>query len=353
MQDTATRDSGPVDAPASLESVTAEIEAGGGEAPASDLEDVTQELVNEVESDGQADKAPETENDATDPIEPDTVTEEATPDDNEASDDNADQADPDEPKYTVKVNGEEREVPLSELQKGYSRTEDYKAKTMALADERRALDQAKATVETDVQSQYANELKQQIDQFEALDPVLSEARQIDWDRLKAEDPATFVQYSEAVNQRLALIEQHRGKIAQIEQQQSQRAAESAQAEMSQRMDIAANKIVEMMPELKEGDAFQRFATDNIGYLRETGFTPDEIQEAVDDRALLLADKARKWDAHQAAIAALPARKVVPKSAVKPLTSDGTSSSAPQKRFPANASREAKGDWIVNEILNSE
>ncbi len=354
MQDTATRESGPVDAPASLESVTAEIEAGGAEAPASNLEDVTQELVNEVESDGQADKAPETEDNATDPIEKEEPeSEEATPDDETASEDTADQADPDEPKYTVKVNGEEREVPLSELQKGYSRTEDYKAKTMALADERRALEQAKATVEQDVQGQYANELTQRLAEFEALDPVLMEARQIDWDRLKAEDPATFVQYSEAVNQRLALIDQHRGQIAQIEQAQASRAAETAQAELSQRMDMAANKIVEMMPELTEGDSFQRFATDNIAYLRETGFTPNEIQEAVDDRALMLADKARKWDAHQAAIKSLPARKVVPKSAVRPLTSDGTSSAAPQKRFPTNASREAKGDWIVNEILNSE
>ena len=49
MEDTATPETGPVDAPASIESITAEIEAGGGNEPADDLEAVTQELVNEAE----------------------------------------------------------------------------------------------------------------------------------------------------------------------------------------------------------------------------------------------------------------------------------------------------------------
>jgi hypothetical protein len=146
--------------------------------------------------------------------------------------------------------------------------------------------------------------------FEALDPVLSEARQIDWDRLKAEDPATFVQYSDAVNQRLKLIEQHRGE-SKSKQETTQQSQQQASRVCSNGSNTSANKIVEAMPELAREENFQRFATDNIGYLRETGFTPDEINDALDDRTLMLADKARRWDACNGPRRACPPRRSFP------------------------------------------
>lgn len=335
-EDTATPETGPVDAPSSMESVIAELTEGKPKADAAD--EVVAEL--QAEEDGQPLEDPDTE----DPTEPDEESEEATQEE--------DQAEPTEdPVHKVKVNGEEIDVPLSELLNGYSRTEDYKSKTMALADERRAVEAQKATIEQDVQRQYASDLKQTVDMFEALDPVLSEARQIDWDRLKAEDPATFVQYSDAVSQRLRLVEQHREKIRQIEQRQTEQAKQASEAERVQRLDIAANKIVETMPELKEGDNFQRFATDNIGYLREIGFSPEEINEAIDDRALILADKARRWDALQRAKQGLPAKKVVKKSAVKPMTTDASDSSrSSTTRIPPKSNREGRVNYVINELM---
>lgn len=349
MDTTATPETGPVGAPATLESVTAEFEAGG-EGPASTgVEEIVDELVKETEGDGQADEAPETEESATDPI---NETEEAEEGDPESEPEEASDEPPaDDPIVKVKVNGEEVEVPLSEALKGYSRTEDYKAKTMALADERRALEQAKATVETDVRQQYASQLKQATDLFEALDPVLAEARQVDWNRLKAEDPATFVQFSEAVQQRMALINEHREQAARIEQERAQASQQELEAERVQRLDMAATKIVETMPELATEENFQRFATESIGYLREAGFAGDEIMDAVDDRVLILADKARKWDLHQQATANLPAKKVVPKSKVKPMTSDAADSSRSSKpRLRPTAGRDEKVDFVLKELL---
>ena len=48
--------------------------------------------------------------------------------------------------YTVKVDGEESEVTLEELQDGYQRQADYTRKTQELADERKRLQQAEAIV---------------------------------------------------------------------------------------------------------------------------------------------------------------------------------------------------------------
>jgi len=53
---------------------------------------------------------------------------------------------PQEPAYTVKVDGEEAQVTLEELQNGYQRQADYTRKTQEIAVERERLQQAEAIV---------------------------------------------------------------------------------------------------------------------------------------------------------------------------------------------------------------
>lgn len=53
---------------------------------------------------------------------------------------------PEEPGYTVKIDGEEQQVTLEELQNGYQRQADYTRKTQEIAAERERLQQAEAIV---------------------------------------------------------------------------------------------------------------------------------------------------------------------------------------------------------------
>ncbi len=53
---------------------------------------------------------------------------------------------PEEPGYTVKIDGEEQQVTLEELQQGYQRQADYTRKTQEIAAERDRLQQAEAIV---------------------------------------------------------------------------------------------------------------------------------------------------------------------------------------------------------------
>lgn len=53
---------------------------------------------------------------------------------------------PEEPGYTVKIDGEEQQVSLEELQQGYQRQADYTRKTQEIAAERDRLQQAEAIV---------------------------------------------------------------------------------------------------------------------------------------------------------------------------------------------------------------
>ena len=337
MSDTATPETGPVDAPASLESVVAEFEAGT-EAPVDALQEVTQELVNEAEGKGDAEQAPATEDDATEPEADAAEPEESTPE---------------EPTYTVKVNGEEIAVPLPELLKGYSRTEDYKAKTAAVAEQRRQLEAKATSIEADIKAAYANQLEEATNLFAEFDPVLAQAKTIDWQALKQADPAAYVQAQDAVQERLNAIQQMQAKAAQHRTGAQQAQAAKVEHERAERFEQAASKIVETMPELAEEGKFLAFAQDAIGLLRSEGFETAEIAEVLDDRVLRLANDARRWRDYQAAQKALPEKKIVPKSAVKPLTTDGAGSRATPPRFPANASRDRKASWVVNQILSED
>ncbi len=333
MTDTATPETGPVDAPASLESIVSEFEAGG-ETPDDTIEAVTQELVNEAEGAGDSEQEPGTEEDATN--DDASVPEEGNPE---------------EPSYTVKVNGEEQTVPLSELLKGYSRTEDYKAKTMAVADERRALEAERTNLSASIQAEYASQLEQATNLFAEFDPILAEARTINWEALKATDPAAYLQAQDAVQARLNAIQQMQAKVQEVRGATQAQQQQIAERERAERFNTAADKIVSEMPELADEAKFQQFASDAVGFLREQGFAQAEIADYLDDRVLKLADKARRWDAYMAAQKSLPEKRVVPKSAVKPLTTDGTSTRAKPPRFNANASRESKADWVVNQLLS--
>lgn len=337
MEDAATPETGPVDAPASVESIVAELEAGG-EAPADGVDAIVQELVNEAEGNGEpADAEPGTEDDATEPAD-------------EAED--APEGNPDEQTFTVKVNGEERQVPLDELLKGYSRTEDYKAKTADVAEQRRTLEAERSQVEARVAADYANQLEEATNLFAQYDPILAEARTINWEALKQSDPGAYVQAQEAVQERLAAIQQMQAKVQETRTMAQQRQAQQADQERATRFDAAADEIVKAMPELADEAKFQEFAGSNIDFLRGMGFQQAEIADYLDARVLTLADKARRWDAHVAASKSLPEKRVVPKSAVKPLTTDGGGSRA-KPRFPSNAGREGKLDWIANQILSEE
>jgi hypothetical protein len=290
MPEAVTPETAAVDAPVSMDSIVEEIATGT--SAADPVEDVVAQLVEE-QREGEAEPAAEPEEDATEAVESDEETAEEEPEDQE---------DAPEPTYKVKVNGEEVEVPLSELTKGYSREQDYTKKTMALAEKERTL-----------QSQFASELKQATDLFESLDPILSEARNIDWQALAANDPATYVQLREAVTQRQAAVDAARAKIAQASHGDAQ--AEAAQiAETAQReTEALVAKAKDLGLDLSTPEALNGFATEAVSYLRGNGFEDAEIADLVDHRALTIVDKARRYDALEKAKAELPAKKIRPET----------------------------------------
>ena len=333
MDDTATPETEPVEAPASMDDIINEIAAdeGGGDA----LNEVTEQLVNEAEGESDSIAEPETEEEVTEPADEQPSEDEAPPEEN----------------YTVKVNGEDVTVPLSELLKGYSRNEDYKAKTTAVAEERRAIEAQRATLETDLKAEYANQLEEVTNLFAQYDPVLQEARTLNWEALKAQDPAAYLQAQDAVQARVDAIQQMQERVKQARGEAQQGLDARSAEERAHRFDATAEELTKVNPELADEAKFVEFAQSNINALKERGFTGEEINDTLDHRVLLLADDARKWQEHVAAQKSLSEKKTAPKSALKPLS--GSSSRTSKPRMPNTSSREKRADWVVQQLLEDQ
>jgi hypothetical protein len=122
--------------------------------------------------------------------------------------------------FTVKVAGEEIEVALDELKNGYSRTSDYTKKSQSLAEERKAFEQERESVNIERQqySQLLGQLQMQLTTGGEEPP--------DFDRLYEEDPieASRQQHNwQKKQQKLQAIQLEQQRVSEAQAQENQNA----------------------------------------------------------------------------------------------------------------------------------
>ncbi len=202
-------------------------------------------LPEEGQQDGGETQESTTEEEETAALSDDSLdTEDASSDetDGEQSELEEDTQEEDKPQvFTVKVDGKEIEVTLDELQKGYSRTQDYTRKTQQVAEARKAAEAELQAVRAE-REQYAQLLGALSEQVKAVAEP-----QIDWDRLYREDPIEYVRQRE-------VMRENKEKAAAIQAEQ-QRLAEIAQQEQMQRFQAVkakeAQALIEAIPSWKD------------------------------------------------------------------------------------------------------
>jgi hypothetical protein len=201
-------------------------------------------------------------------------------------DEDAEEASEQPQTFRVKVDGEEVEVPLDELLKGYSRTADYTRKTQAIAEARKQAE-AEAALAREERQRYAQTL-------EALDASLKQLQppEIDWDRLYQENPVEWVRQRELVRSRqeqAAWVQAQ--KQALVEKQQTEERIEAEKTLESER-----SKLLEVLPEWRDSDKARAEKAKIVSYATEKlGFTVDEISDIYDARAVVALRKAMMFD----------------------------------------------------------
>jgi hypothetical protein len=186
--------------------------------------------------------------------------------------------------YTVKVDGKEVEVTLDELQKGYSRTQDYTRKTQQIAETRKAVEAEAGAIraERELYAQLLGALKQQLESTEA--PV-------DMDRLYNEDPIEWVRQSEVMRQKqdkLAAIQSEQQRLSQLTAQQR---AQEMQAHLATQQEA----LIQAVPERKDSKKAQAEKALLVEFGKKIGFSDDELKNVYDHRAVIALRKAALYD----------------------------------------------------------
>ena len=222
--------------------------------------------------------------------------------DPEQSEEDGDSEEEEQPQvFTVKVDGKEVEVTLDELQKGYSRTQDYTRKTQQIAEVRKHAEAELQAVRAE-REQYAHLLG-------ALEAQVQQATQpnIDWERLYQEDPIEWVRQREVMREnqeKNAAIQSEKQRLSQLSQQEQM---QHHQMVLQQEQEA----LVAAIPEWKDSKKAAAEKAMLVQFGQKAGFSPDELKNVLDHRAVVLLRKAALYD-----------QMVSKRGQIKPVTNNG-------------------------------
>ena len=190
--------------------------------------------------------------------------------------------------YTVKVDGEEYEVTQDELLNGYQRQQAYTKRSQELAEQRKAFE-AEAQQVAQMRDAYAQQLEQ-LSQYNQQ--TLSDAEP-DWDALAKEYSAEeLFLYKTKLDQQKEQARQVEAERQVIAQQQAQ----EQQAQMQQHLAKQREEMLNRIPQWRDEDKRTSEREQVIKYAQQSvGFSPQEIANASDARAIELLYKAWQWD----------------------------------------------------------
>jgi hypothetical protein len=186
--------------------------------------------------------------------------------------------------FTVKVDGKEVTVTLEELQKGYSRTQDYTRKTQQIAEVRKQVEQETQAVRAERQ-QYAQLLGALQAQLQATEP------QVDLDRLYNEDPIEWVRQKEVLRDRQEkayAIQAEQQRLAQLSQQEQQRA-------MEEHLESQKDALLAALPEWRDPKKAKAEKALVLESAKSVGFSDEDLKSVYDHRLVLLLRKAAMYD----------------------------------------------------------
>lgn len=190
--------------------------------------------------------------------------------------------------YTVKVDGEEYEVTQDELLNGYQRQQAYTKRSQELAEQRKAFE-----AEAQQVAQMRNAYAQQLEQLSQYNQQILGDAEPDWDALAKEYSAEeLFLYKTKLDQQKEQARQVEAEKQALAQQQAQ----EQQAQMQQHLAKQREEMLDRIPQWRDEDVRTSEREQVIKYAQQSvGFSPQEIANASDARAIELLYKAWQWD----------------------------------------------------------
>lgn len=172
--------------------------------------------------------------------------------------------------FKVKVNGIEEEVPLQELLNGYSRTQDYTAKTEAAA--------AKAREAEQLQQQYATGINQMVEMLKASVPKAPDLALLD------SNPVEYMRQKALFDNGQAHLNAYQAEQTRLSEEAKQKQAEQYAAFFkSQQLALQAK-----LPDWKDEAKAKAEQAKIREHLAKLEFTDEEMNQASDHRMVIMA-----------------------------------------------------------------
>ena len=180
------------------------------------------------------------------------------------------------PRYRVKAAGEEKEVTLDELIKGYQLGADYTKKTSDVAEQRRAVEAERQAIEEakQLREAYAQRL-QLVEQF------LSTPEE-DIEHLKETDPIGYAVKVAEQTQKEKQLQAVRAEQAKLAEKQQFEQAQSLRNHLA----AESEKIAAIIPEYADKEKGAKVRQEIREYAKSIGWTDQELGSVYDSRAVL-------------------------------------------------------------------
>ena len=180
------------------------------------------------------------------------------------------------PRYRVKAAGEEKEVTLDELIKGYQLGADYTKKTTEVAEQRKVIEAERQAIQEakQLREAYAQRL-QLVEQF------LSTPEE-DIEHLKETDPIGYAVKVAEQTQKEKQLQAVRAEQAKLAEQQQFEQAQSLRNHLA----AESEKIAAIIPEYADKEKGAKVRQEIRDYAKSIGWTDQELGSVYDSRAVL-------------------------------------------------------------------
>lgn len=195
----------------------------------------------------------------------------------------------------VKVNGENKEVSLTEAIQGtqYRAANDQKAQE--LSEQRKSFDTERHAVATE----FSNRLQQIQGVGNMLEQkLMAEYQNTDWQALRVSDPAEFVARQHDFQQRQNELQQAGQVIGLQMRQQQEQADQQWQQERAQILSSERQDMVNSVPEWADEGVMKKELGQLVEYGRSLGFEDDDLSNVIHNRELQVLRKAFLYDQGQ-------------------------------------------------------
>lgn len=183
----------------------------------------------------------------------------------------------------TKIDGQESSVPLAQLLKSYQLEGHLTKEQMKLADTRKAF-------EAEAESS-RKELSSRLSQADAVlkqveDHLMKDYAAIDWNTLRATDPAEFAARQVEMSQRYQQVQQWKKDSLDAAQKLQQEQADKFQKQYQEILQKETEMLSAKLPEWNNQEKAKSEKAQLTDYLKSIGYNDAEIRQMTDHRAII-------------------------------------------------------------------